>query len=237
MAAPPDPARPDPTGPTPPRPNGVGPPRPAARPRRDYAAEEEAGRRLTNAHILLRRGRAAEAEASVRAILAERPADAAALELLGDVLAARNDWEGAGAAYQDALKHEPGRASAETKFGTATLRRVEGERREKLGVAYAATDAAMVRRAGGARGGWPVILGSLICPGLGQVVQGQTVKGAVLIGVFLLGLLLLALLPHGGSGRSYFGPAFWVVSALLAGDWLYAVADAAQASAGKNDGR
>jgi len=237
MAAPPDPARPEPARPNPAAPNGSRPPRPIARPVRDYAAEEEAGRRLTNAHIQLRRGLTAEAEASVRAILAERPADAAALELLGDVQAARNDWAGAAASYQAALKHEPGRASAETKFGTATLRRVETERREKLGVAYAATDAAMVRRASGARGGWPVILGSLICPGLGQVVQGQTVKGAVLIGIFLLGLLLLALLPHAGSGRSYFGPAFWVVAALLAGDWLYAVADAAQASGKDADPR
>jgi len=233
MGTPPDPARPEPARPNPHHPNGSRP-RPAPRPQRDYAAEEEAGRRLTNAHILLRRGQAAEAEAAVRAILAERPADAAATELLGDVLAARDDWGAAAAAYQDALKLEPGRASAETKFGTATLRRVESERRERLGVAYAATDASMVRRAGGSRGGWPIVLGSAICPGLGQVVQGQIVKGAVLIGIFLLGLLLLALLPHEKSGRSYFGPFFWVVSALLAGDWLYAVADAAQAS-GKDD--
>jgi len=228
MAAPPDPAQPE----------GARPPRPAAPrpPKRDYAAEEEAGRRLTNAHIQLRRGLTAEAEASVRAVLAERAGDAAAHELLGDVLGARGDWAAAAAAYQAALAHEPGRASAEAKFGKATLRRAERERQEKLGVAYAATDTAMVRREGGSRGAWPVILGSLVCPGLGQVVQGQTVKGGILIGIFLLGLLLLALLPHGESGRSYFGPAFWVVSALMAGDWLYAVADAAQASARKEDG-
>ena len=240
MAAPPDPARPDPPRHDPPRhdPPRRAPARPAAPhpPRRDYAAEEEAGRRLTNAHILLRRGRTAEAEAAVRAILAERAGDAAAHEMLGDVLAAREDWEAATAAYQAALAHEPGRASAEAKFGKATLRRAERERQAKMGVTYAAADTAMVRREGGARGAWPVILGSVICPGLGQVVQGQTVKGAVLIGVFLLGLLLLALLPHGGSGRSYFGPAFWLVAALLAGDWLYAVADAAQASSRKEDG-
>lgn len=238
MAAPPDPAFPDPQPPNSARPDGVRPPRPPAPrpPKRDYAAEEEAGRRLTNAHILLRRGQTAEAEVSVRAILAERAGDAGAHELLGDVLGARGDWAAAAAAYQAALTHEPGRASAETKFGKATLRRAERERQEKLGVAYAATETAMVRRESGSRGAWPVILGSLLCPGLGQVVQGQTVKGGILIGVFLLGLLGLALLPHGGSGRSYFGPAFWLVTALLAGDWLYAVADAAQASSRKEDG-
>ncbi len=237
MAAPPDPAAPDPASPGAALPAGPRPPaRPApTRPKRDYAAEEEAGRRLTNAHIQFRRGLTSEAEASVGAILAERPADAAAHELLGDVLAAKGDWEAAGASYQAALTHEPGRASAETKFGTATLRRAERERQEKLGVSYAAADTAMVRREGGARGAWPVILGSLICPGLGQVVQGQTVKGAILIGIFLLGLLLLAWLPHGGSGRSYFGPAFWLVTALMTADWLYAVADAVQASSRKQD--
>ena len=237
MAAPPDPARPDPQRSAPARADGARPARPPIPrpPRRDYAAEEEAGRRLTNAHILLRRGQTAEAEASVRAILAERAGDAGAHELLGDVLAARGDWAAAAESYQTALTHEPGRASAETKFGQATLRRAERERQEKLGVAYAAADTAMVRREGGARGAWPVILGSALCPGLGQVVQGQTVKGGILIGVFLLGLLLLALLPHEESGRSYFGPAFWLVSAALVGDWLYAVADAAQASPRKED--
>ncbi len=228
MAAPPDPAQPE----------GARPPRPAAPrpPKRDYAAEEEAGRRLTNAHIQLRRGLTAEAEASVRVVLAERAGDAAAHELLGDVLGARGDWEAAAGAYQTALTHEPGRASAEAKFGKATLRRAERQRQEKLGVAYAATETAMVRREGGSRGAWPVILGSALCPGLGQVVQGQTVKGGILIGVFLLGLGLLALWAHGQTGRSIFGPAFWFVTALLAADWIYAVADAAQASARKEDG-
>ncbi len=239
MVAPPDPASPnsDASKPDTSKMDASKPPRPLPPrlPKRDYAAEEEAGRRLTNAHIQLRRGLTAEAEASVRAILAERAGDTAAHELLGDVLAAQGDWEAAAAAYQAALAREPGRASAETKFGKATLRRAERERQAKLGVAYAATETAMVRREGGARGAWPVILGSVICPGLGQVVQGQTVKGAVLIGVFLLGLLLLALLPHGGAGRSYFGPAFWLVTALMTGDWLYAIADAAQASARKDD--
>ena len=242
MAAPPDPASSDPASPDPAKLDGARPPRPAGPrpipprpPRRDYEAEEEAGRRLTSAHIQLRRGLTSEAETTVRAILSERAGDAAAHELLGDVLAARDDWDGAAAAYQAALACEPSRASAETKFGTATLRRAERERREKLGVAYAATDAAMERRAGGSRGAWPVILGSAICPGLGQVVQGQTVKGGILIAISLLGLLLLALLPHGGSGRSYFGPAFWLVSALMAGNWLYAVADAAQASSRKGE--
>lgn len=223
MAAPPDPARPS-------QPNEPPRPLPPRLLKRDFAAEEEAGRRLTKAHILLRRGQVAEAEASVRAILAERAEDVGAHELLGDVLAARDEWDAAAGAYQAALEREPGRASAEAKFAKATLRRAEQQRQEKLGVAYAAADTAMVRREGGSRGAWPVILGSALCPGLGQVVQGQTLKGGILISVFLLGLVLLAQLPRWESGGSYFGPAFWFVSALLAADWLYAVADAALAS-------
>ncbi len=215
------------------------PPRPIPRPavpRRDYAAEEEAGRRLTNAHIQLRRGLTAEAEAAVRAILVERPADSGAWELLGDIGAARGDFPAACEAYQTALQYEPARATAESKFARATLRQAERQRQEKLGVAYAASDASLVRRASGEDGRRSALwsaLGSSLCPGLGQIVGGQIVKGAILIGIFLLGLGLLALLPH-GTGRAYFSPGFWIVSAILTADWVYAVADAVVAAPSKN---
>ena len=215
---------------TPPDPLPRRPPRPVpTRPKRDYAAEEEAGRRLTAAHIQLRRGLIAEAETSVQALLADYPGSAGAYELLGDIQETRGDTAAAIAAYQAALAHEPGRASAEAKIGKVVLRRAERERQETMGVAYAAADTSLMRRTGGERSGWLIILGSAICPGLGQIVQGQTVKGAVLVGIFLLGIVLITHLPT-ASGRSYFSPAFWLVSVLLAGDWLYAVADASAAS-------
>ena len=214
MAAPPDPAK-----------------NASRLPKRDFAAEEEAGRRLTNAHIQLRRGLAAEAEASARAILAEHPSDAGAYELLGDIQASRSEWDSAGASYKEALKHDPTRASAEAKFAKITLRQAETARQEKLGVAYAATDTAMMGREGESRGAWAVILGSALCPGLGQVVQGQTRKGLVMIAIFVLGLVLLALLAHISPGKAFFGTPFWVLNAILAADWIYSVADAAQASA------
>lgn len=208
-------------------------------PRRDYAAEEEAGRKLTNAHIQMRRGLITEAEAATRALLAERPADAGALELLGDILVTRSDFAGAGAAYQAALKSEPGRASAEAKFGRATLRSAERQREQKLGVAYAASDTSLVRGgAEGKRGAAWSVFGSALCPGLGQIVGGQVTKGIVLIGVFLLGLGLMAILPHGAGNReggTYFSPAFWIVSAVLAADWIYAVADAALSAPSKDN--
>lgn len=212
------------------------PRRPSNLPHRDYAAEEEAGRQLTNTHIQFRRGLVSEAEAATRALLTARPGDAGAWELLGDIQASRSDFAAACEAYQTALRHAPGRVSAEAKFGRATLRQAERQRQEKLGVAYAASETSLVRRAGGDDGRRSALwsaLGSALCPGLGQIVGGQVVKGAVLVGIFLLGLGLLALLPH-GAGRAYFSPAFWVVSAVLTADWVYAVADGALAGPPKS---
>lgn len=207
----------------------VPPMRPApVRPKRDFAAEEEAERQLNAARIQMRRGLVSEAEAAVKAFLADRPADAGAYELLGDIEETRGNWDAAIAAYQNALTHEPGRAAAESKVGKAVLRRAEQARQKSLGVAYAAADTSLVRRTDGERSSAMVILGSAICPGLGQIVQGQTVKGAILVGIFLLGVVLLTLV-H-GTGHSYFTPAFWAVSAVLAADWLYAVADASASS-------
>lgn len=206
------------------------------RPRRDYAAEEEAGRQLNFAHIQLRRGLAAESEKSVREILIARPEDAGAWELLGDIEASRGDFDAASIAYQTALRCAPGSVSAEAKFGRVTLRRAEQQRQEKLGVAYASSDTSLVKLTGGDDGKhsarWSVF-GSLLCPGLGQIVIGQTLKGAVLVGIFLIGLVLLAILPH-GTGRNYFTPGFWIVSAVLTADWIYSIADAAQVAPIKN---
>lgn len=207
-----------------------GPPRRPAPARRDYAAEEARAHETAAMNLLLRRGSFAEAEAAARAVLAERPADAAAHEVVGDVLAARGDADGAKASYRESLKHEPGRASAESKFATLTLEGAEASRRAALGVSYAAQDTSLAGTGGGGRGLWAGLLGSALCPGLGQIVQGQVTKGLILVGVFLAGLGLMALLPKGGTGHSYFGAGFWLVSALLTADWVYAVADIALSS-------
>lgn len=206
------------------------PRRPApAPPRRDYAAEESAAREQAAISLLVRRGSFAEAEAAAQAILATRPGDAFAQETLGDVLAGRGDVDGAKAAYKAALAHEPGRASAESKFATLTLEGEELRRRATLGVGYAAEDTHLVR-SGAGRGLWAGIVGSAICPGLGQIVQGQVTKGVILVAIYVAGLGMLALLPKGGSGHSYFGVGFWLISALMTADWVYAVADIALAT-------
>lgn len=200
-----------------------------APPKRDYAAEEATAREQAAIGLLLRRGSFAEAEAAAQAILATRPGDAFAQETLGDVLAGRGDVDGAKAAYKAALAQEPGRPSAESKFAMLTLQGEETRRRAALGVGYAAEDAHLVR-SGAGRGLWAGIVGSAICPGLGQIVQGQVVKGAILVAIYVAGLGLLAVLPKGSPGQSYFGPGFWLISALMTADWVYAVADIAFAS-------
>lgn len=208
-------------------PNRPRPIPPSVRPTRDYAAEEERSRRVTAANIQFRRGLISEAETAAKALLAEKPGDAAAAELLGDIAETRGDWNTAIASYQAALAAEPKRATAEAKIGKAVLRRAEQQRQKTLGVAYAATDASLMRRSAGERPALWVIAGSAVCPGLGQIVQGQTVKGGVMAGVFLLGVVLLTQV-H-GTGHAYFTPAFWTVLVVLAADWIYAVADASAA--------
>ncbi len=218
-------------------------------PARDFAQDEQIGRLLTVASIQLRRGQTAEAEAAVQEILQTRPTDAAALELLADIRLSRNDFDGAQAALQEALVTEPGRATAEAKLGRTALRRTEQQRIGSLGVAYAASDTALMRLAGGSRRSsqWATFASAMI-PGLGQYVNGETVKGVVLAAVYFLAMAALTLLPdaqglahqismlfvpsvHAGRAVSApVGPAAWFLLFLLFGVWLYAVVDAALAS-------
>ena len=138
-------------------------------------------------------------------------------------------WTGRKPPTKRRWRRSRARASAESKFATLTLQGAESHRRAALGVGYAAEDTHLVR-AGAGRGLWAGIVGSAICPGLGQIVQGQVTKGVILVAIYIAGLGMLALLPKGSSGQSYFGPGFWIISALMTADWVYAVADIAFAS-------
>ena len=241
MPSPPDSSAPEPL---PRRPVPARPPLPP----RNYAAEQEAARLLTQANIQLRRGQPVEARKAVDALLVLRPADAAAHEMLADIYLSENNFDGAQAALKTALTHEPGRATAEAKLGRAALRRREQERMQTMGVAYAADHAALVRFSGegSAQKGWLPPLASAFLPGLGQLIEGETVKGAALMGVTLLGLLALTLMPgtrallqqmaspfaaHAGRGAAAPGGASGFLLVLLSVVWLYSVIDAARAAA------
>ncbi len=222
-------------------------------PLRDYAAEQESARLLTQANIALRRGQAAEARKAVDAVLALHPNDAAAHEMLADICLAQNNWDGATAALKTALIHEPTRATAEAKLGRAALRRMEQERIKTMGVAYAASHASLVRFDGGgerARRGWLPPLASAFLPGLGQIIEGASVKGGVLMALYFLGLLGLSQIPgtraliqgivspfaaHAAHGAaSELGGGSVLLLALLFALWLYAVIDAGRAAQGRS---
>lgn len=237
---------PSPPEPSPPRRPPPTPPRPA--PTRDFAQEEQAARLLTVASIQFRRGQTAEAEKAVQELLQTRPTDAAAHELLADIRLSRHDFAGAQTALQAALAAEPGRVTAEAKMGRVALRRTEQQRMESLGVAYAASNTALMRLAGGSRKSsqWAAF-GSALIPGLGQYVNGETTKGIVLAAVYFLGLAVMGLLPdtrgladqisrlflpsiRAGRAAPPVSGLAWFLLFLLFADWLYAVIDAALAS-------
>jgi len=246
MPSPPDPRVPPPS--RPPRPGTpVRPLPPAGR----TADEDEAARLLTRANIQLRLGLTADAEAAVHTLLAQRPQDAGAWELLADIRLTHGDLPGAQQALKSSLQAQPGRATAEAKLGRVALQIAERERMQTMGMAYAASDASLVRfgQSGGRGAAWAAV-GSALIPGLGQYVNGEAIKGAVIAGVYFLSLLILALLPdtqnllhsvagvfaggHSHRGGQAAGGGVSVGGGLLflimTADWLYAVVDAARAS-------
>lgn len=230
-----------------PRRPAVNPPRPA--PARDYAAEEQINRLLTVASIQFRRGQTVEAEKAVQELLQSHPGNAPALELQADILEARGDHEGAQASLKAAIEAEPGRTTAEAKLARAALKRGEQTRMQQMGVAYAASDASLMRLGDGSRRSsqWAALASALI-PGLGQYVNGETTKGVILAVLYFAIFLVLSLLPdsHGlarqisllfipsvkaGHVRSEPVSGFaWFLLVLLIADWLYAMIDAASAA-------
>lgn len=220
-----------------PRPAAPFPPvRPAPSARPDSAADEHIARLLTTASIQLRRGQTADAEKAVQEILTRQPGDAAAHELLGDIRLARGDFDGAGAAFKQALEIEPRRATAEAKLARATLRQTETQRVKDMGIAYAGAETNLVGEGEAGKSSRLPLVGSLLLPGLGQMVNGQFVKGGLIMAVYFVGMALLY--PHAADLAHLFvprhsrpaSPLLWLSLALLLADWIYAVADAARLS-------
>jgi tetratricopeptide (TPR) repeat protein len=231
-------------------------------PMRDLAQDEQINRLLTVANIQLRRGQAAEAEKAVLEILQSRPDDPAAHEMLADIRLTRGDFAGAEEALQKALALEPGRPTAEAKLARAALRRTEQERIAQIGVAYAASDTALMRFSGGGsrRNSQWAAFGSALVPGLGQYVNGETAKGIIIAAVYFLIIIIMAVMPDTSglfhqislffvpnlrADRAAAAPVSgftWFLLILLTADWLYAIIDAAAASrrasesSPKNDG-
>lgn len=232
---------PDPDNPAPrPRPPLPPPRTPAPRPRLDFAAEQEANRLLTRATIQFRRGLTADAEQAVQELLAQRPQDAGAHELLADIRLTRGDHRGAQDALRDALSAQPGRVSAEIKLAKIALQVAERARIQQMGMAGSISDLSRLNMGGVMPHGhaWSVAA-TIFLPGLGQYLSGDTVKGIVLAAIYFLGWTWLAAQPDMRSlvvqiarpGHSQpVGGLTWLLIAVLTVDWLYAIIDAARTS-------
>ena len=123
---------------------------------------------LRDAAMLRRKEKFRDAEIKAREALQFVPKDAAALELLGDIVQGVARIDEALALYKRALEADPKRSSAERKYGELLV----------LQQNWNAVDPEAVDR-----NPWFARLLSLLLPGLGQFHNGEIGKG-----VFFLGL-------------------------------------------------
>ncbi|MBM3494233.1 MAG: hypothetical protein FJX72_07925 [Armatimonadetes bacterium] len=149
---------------------------------------DEAERLLRDAHLARRRGRFAEASERCLAAIAKTPSDAAALEMLGDIMQALGRVDDAVVAYHRAGEADPRRASAERKYAALVLMQDRAT-------------AALTRQVE-PRNPYMAVMLSAVCPGAGQYYNGETLKGLILA-VVVLGLLICLLwTPLGFAGTT-----------------------------------
>ncbi len=148
---------------------------------------------LRDANMLRRRERYAEALEKCLAAIRLTPKDAAALELLGDILQGVARTDEALAAYKRATQADQKRYSAEKKYGDLLMRQRNWD----------------VPDAEAARGqnSWLAVLLSAFCPGAGQIYLGDIPKGIFFIVMFAACLGILSLVPpskgHIGTARAF----------------------------------
>jgi TM2 domain-containing membrane protein YozV len=155
---------------------------------RESSAQEvrQAEQILRDAALLRRREKYAEAEKKCREALQLVPKDAAALELLGDLLQGVARINEALAAYKRALEADPKRSSAERKYGELLMRQQHWD---------TADPEAVPRKPGFA------LLLSLLLPGLGQFHNGEFGKGLFFLLADLGWIWLLRYSPWGVDSR------------------------------------
>jgi len=121
---------------------------------------------LREVYALRRREKYTEALGKCREALDLVPADAAALEMFGDLLQGLARTNEAMAAYKRAAEADPKRASAERKYGDLLVRQQQWNEPDTEEVPKNPIAAAAF---------------SLLIPGAGQIHTGQTLKGIVLL--------------------------------------------------------
>lgn len=178
---------------------------------------------LRDANILRRRERYRDAEARCREALQYVPADAAALELLGDILQGVARVDEALAAYKRAMEADPKRSSSEKKYGDLLMRQQ--------------TWPTMDPEAGPKLPSIAALLSALF-PGIGQFYNGDLAKGIVFLVLDLCCLYLLAWSPWGfaGAHRHHGISTALMASAILTGVvYVASVADAGISARAKTE--
>lgn len=183
---------------------------------RESTAQEriEADRILTNANISRRRGLYKQAEGECRQALDLIPADAAALELYGDILQGSGRVDDAVFAYERAVKADPNRKTAEKKYAELTL--AQNREIEMLREEFIPRNASIS------------ILFSAVFPGAGQLYNGETIKGILVAAAFLACMFAIFFSPYGLPKDKGLGLPTSLVMLLgaVAVLYLYAVVDA-----------
>ena len=182
--------------------------------RESSVAEIRAGETLLrDATMLRRREKFVEAEAKCREALELVPRDAAALEMLGDILQGVARIDEALAAYKRAREADPRRASAEKKYADLLMRQ------ENWANYDPENSAPNVR--------FSVLL-SLCLPGAGQFFYRSYLKGAVFLALDVIIGYLLFWSPLGLADRhrhSGIGPSLIGLLACTVVLYIAAIAD------------
>ncbi len=149
---------------------------------------EQAERLLREAHIARRRGRFEDAFQACHAAIDRCPHDAAALEMLGDILQALGRVDDAVAAYRRSGEADPSRRSAERKYAELVL--MQDRMASPMSLAVEPKNPYLA------------VLLSAVCPGAGQYYNGETAKGLVLALVTLALIVALLWSPLGFAGEA-----------------------------------
>lgn len=140
---------------------------------------------LRDASMLRRREKYRDAEVKAREALQLVPKDAAALELLGDILQGVARVDEAMAVYKRALEADPKRASAERKYGELLVLQQNWDAADPEAMKGSSKLAVML---------------SLLLPGLGQFHNGEIGKGVFFLALDAVCTYLLAYSPFGFGG-------------------------------------
>lgn len=215
------------------------------------AREVERDKLMTMAGVQRARGQVTDARETLEKalVMAEggSPREIAVIqEQIGELLMIEDDLEGAAAMFQEALKTDPSRVSAEKKYAAAQMEISDRQAEKRLGqkalqgdsMAEILTSGGLSGRAGRRNAGLAMIL-SLV-PGFGQFYNGQFAKGAMLLATFSLAMGILTFTSDGKNLMQSFAatialhpgkgapvsPMTIAVGVIGFAAWLYSIVDA-----------